>query len=63
MVDKKVVMPAPFVDQRFKVIGFGGGIAGAAKVDTEGPLDSLRDPIRISLQRLVEAQISSLPNK
>jgi hypothetical protein len=45
----------------FKIIAYGGGVATAAKVDTTQPLDSFETPIRSSLQKLVETQITSLP--
>jgi hypothetical protein len=45
----------------FKIIAYGGGVATAAKVDTTQPLDSFEVPIRSSLQKLVETQITSLP--
>jgi hypothetical protein len=51
------------VAPNFRLIGFGGGVAGAARIDAEKPLDSFQAPIRSSLQRLVETQIASLPAK
>jgi len=47
----------------FRLFGYGGGIATAAKIDTSKPLDSFQEPIRSSLERLVETQISSLPSQ
>ena len=43
----------------FKLIGFGGGVAAAARLDTEQPLDSFQAPIQAAIKKLVETQISS----
>jgi hypothetical protein len=46
----------------FQLFAFGGGVATAAKIETSHSLENFEEPMRSSLERLVETQISYFPS-